>query len=137
MFDNEFYKNLKKPIFTPKPIVFRIVWPVLYLLMFCSLFAVVTKETGFIKKLALTIFSFQLFLNIIWSPVFFLLRKIRAAFVIALMMTVFAGITAFLFYKISHIAGLLLIPYVCWLIFACFLNYRFLKLNSKQEKRNR
>ena len=132
MFDNEFYKNLKKPSFVPKAIVFKIVWPILYILMFCSFFTIISKESSFIKKISLILFIIQLFLNIIWSPVFFALKKIKRAFVIAVLMTVFAGITAYLFYKISKMAGLLFIPYIIWLIFACVLNYKFLKLNSEQ-----
>lgn len=132
MFDNDFYKNLTKPSFTPKPIVFGIVWPVLYTLMFCSFFIVISKESGFIKKLSLFIFFIQLFLNIIWSPVFFVFQKIKDAFVIAVLMTIFAGITALLFYKLAPFAGILLIPYVIWLVFACILNYVILSLNSKQ-----
>ena len=132
MFDSDFYKNLKKPVFTPKPDVFKIVWPILYLLMFCSFFTIIAKESGFIKKLSLTIFLIQLFLNIIWSPIFFVLKKMKAAFIIAVLMTIFTGITTYLFFKISVFSGLLLIPYLVWLIFACILNYSFLKLNSKK-----
>ena len=137
MFDNEFYRNLKKPSFTPEPAVFKIMWPVLYILMFCSLLTVITKDSGIIKKISLFLFAIQLFLNIIWSPVFFALKKIKEAFVIAVFMTIISGICGFLFYKISKFACILFMPYVIWLIFACILNYAFLKLNSEQEKRNR
>ena len=126
MFENEFYKNLKKPAFTPKPVVFKIIWPILYFLMFCSLFTVIVKESGFIKKISLIIFLIQLCLNIIWSPVFFVLKKIKTAFIIAVLMTIFTGITTYLFFKISVFSGLLLVPYFIWLIFACILNYIFL-----------
>ena len=134
MFDNDFYKNIKKPPFTPPPTVFKIVWPVLYLLMFVSVIIVILKETEGIKKLSLIVFTIQLFLNIIWSPVFFVLKNIKTAFIIALLMTVFTGITIYFFSKISLLAGILLIPYIIWLIFACFLNYEFLKLNKDNKK---
>ena len=130
MFDNNFYKNLKKPSFTPSPIVFKIVWPVLYVLMFCSSFIIISKETSLIKKVSLTLFGMQLFLNLIWSPLFFLMKKIRAALLVAVLMTIITGITMFLFEKISPISSRLLIPYFLWLVFACVLNYKFLKLNS-------
>ena len=130
MFDNNFYKSLKKPFFTPPPIVFKTVWPVLYVLMFCSAFMIISKETSYIKKLSLTLFGIQLFLNIIWSPLFFLMKKIRTALLVAVVMTIITGITMALFGKISVLAARLLIPYFLWLVFACFLNYKFLKLNS-------
>ena len=136
MFENEFYKNLKKPAFTPKPVVFKIIWPILYFLMFCSLFTVIVKESGFIKKISLIIFLIQLCLNIIWSPVFFAFKRIKTAFIIALLMTVFTAVTIYLFSKISFLASNLLIPYILWLIFACILNYEFLKLNNNTKKGN-
>lgn len=136
MFDNEFYNTIKKPSFTPPAFVFKIVWPILYLLMFISALIIISKETGFIKKLSLITFSIQLFLNIIWSPVFFVLKKMKIALIIAIIMTIFTGITIFLFSKISLFAGILLIPYILWLVFACILNYEFLKLNQDTKKRN-
>ena len=130
MFDNNFYKNLKKPSFTPPSMVFKIVWPVLYVLMFCSSFIIISKETSLIKKVSLTLFGLQLFLNLIWSPLFFLMKKIRTALLVAVLMTIITGITMLLFEKISPISSRLLIPYFLWLVFACVLNYKFLKLNS-------
>ena len=130
MFDNNFYKNLKKPSFTPSPIVFKIVWPVLYVLMFCSSFIIISKETSLIKKVSLTLFGMQLFLNLIWSPLFFLMKKIRAALLVAVLMTIITGITMFLFEKISPISSRLLIPYFLWLKLQIF------KIKFLKQKRN-
>ena len=136
MFDNKFYRNIKKPSITPPPVVFKIIWPALYLMMFISAIIIISKESGILKKTALLTFCIQLFLNIIWSPVFFVMKKIKSALIIAIIMTVFTGITIYMFSKISITAGRLLIPYFLWLIFACFLNYKFLKLNKDIKKRN-
>ena len=130
MFDSEFYKKLKKPSFTPPAVVFKIVWPILYLTIFISGFIIAVKESSLIKKVSLIIFAVQLLINIIWSPVFFVFRKIKLAFILAVSMTVLAAITIFLFSQISLLAGNLLIPYLLWLIFACYLNFYILKMNK-------
>ena len=128
MFDNEFYKNLKKPNFTPPSSIFKLIWPILYILMAISLFFVLISSSA-LKTMAVSIFIFQLFLNIVWSPVFFILRKIRLALLISILLTVSVLFMIFIFYEISVLASFLQIPYFLWLCFATVLNWSFVKLN--------
>ena len=128
MFDNEFYKNLKKPNFTPPSSIFKLVWPILYILMAISLFLVLISSSA-LKTMAVSIFIFQLFLNIIWSPVFFIFGKIRLALIISILLTVSVLFMMFIFYEISVLACFLQIPYFLWLCFATVLNWNFVKLN--------
>ena len=128
MFENEFYKNLKKPDFTPPSRVFKIVWPILYILMAASLYLILTSEET-VKIWAILIFLFQLFLNIIWSPVFFLLKKIKKALLISIILTISVLFMIFVFYEISPLSAFLQIPYFLWLCFATVLNMKFVKLN--------
>ena len=79
----------------------------------------------------LIFFSIQLILNIIWSPVFFGLEKIRTAMIIILGIWMFLLITIITFYKHSKIASILLIPYFIWTTFAVYLNFGILRLNSQ------
>ena len=128
MFDNEFYKNLKKPNFTPPSSIFKLVWPVLYILMAISLFFVLISSFA-LKTMAVLVFIFQLFLNIVWSPVFFIFGKIRLALIISILLTVSVLFMMFIFYEISVLACFLQIPYFLWLCFATVLNWNFVKLN--------
>ena len=128
MFDNEFYKNLKKPNFTPPSSIFKLVWPVLYILMAISLFLILISSSA-LKTMAVSIFIFQLFLNIVWSPVFFIFGKIRLALIISILLTVSVLFMMFIFYEISVLACFLQIPYFLWLCFATVLNWNFVKLN--------
>ena len=128
MFDNEFYKNLKKPNFTPPSSIFKLVWPILYILMAISLFLVLISSSA-LKTMAVSIFIFQLFLNIVWSPVFFIFGKIRLALIISILLTVSVLFMMFIFYEISVLACFLQIPYFLWLCFATVLNWNFVKLN--------
>ena len=128
MFDNEFYKNLKKPNFTPPSTIFKLVWPVLYILMAISLFLILISSSS-LKTIAVLVFVFQLFLNILWSPVFFILGKIRLALLISILLTISVLFMMFIFYEISILACFLQIPYFLWLCFATVLNWSFVKLN--------
>ena len=128
MFDNEFYKNLKKPNFTPPSSIFKLVWPVLYILMAISLFLILISSSS-LKTIAVLVFVFQLFLNILWSPVFFILGKIRLALLISILLTISVLFMMFIFYEISVLACFLQIPYFLWLCFATVLNWSFVKLN--------
>ena len=128
MFDNEFYKNLKKPKFTPPSSIFKLVWPVLYILMAISLFLILISSSS-LKTIAVLVFVFQLFLNILWSPVFFILGKIRLALLISILLTISVLFMMFIFYEISILACFLQIPYFLWLCFATVLNWNFVKLN--------
>lgn len=130
MYDNDFYKKLKKPKCTPPPVVFQSAWGILYLLMFISFAIVLHKGTSFYKTLGIFFFGLQLILNLLWAPVFFILENIKLAFVIAVLLTISVFATVFCFIKLSLISAILLIPYIIWLFFACYLNLCFLSLNS-------
>ena len=128
MYNNDFYKNLIKPDFTPPPVVFQIIWPVLYILMAVSLFIVLGND-NMLKSWAIIAFIVQLALNFLWSPVFFILGKIKLALLISFLMLIVTGIMILLFFYISELAGILQLPYLFWLIFATFLNASFIYFN--------
>lgn len=133
MYDNEFYKNLIKPEFTPSSKIFKIIWPILYILMFISLSMVFMSETD-LKNWAIGIFISQLLLNVCWSPVFFILKQIKTALLINIILLMNVALMIFIFFNISKIAGLIQIPYFIWLCFAVILNIEFIKLNPQIDE---
>jgi tryptophan-rich sensory protein len=68
--DAEIYQRLNLPAFAPPSVVFRIVWPVLYIMMGVSLYLIIEKA-GKSGLHAVLLFAFQLILNIAWPVVFF------------------------------------------------------------------
>ena len=130
MYNAEFYKNLVKPSITPKPCIFQIVWPILYILMLISI-TVVVKTGSHTKLYAIIAFIIQLILNLFWSPIFFIWKKIKIAFIISIALILSVIWMIMEFFKISKIASIIQIPYLIWLIFAAILNYFFVKLNSR------
>ena len=125
------YDMLYKPALNPPDWVFSPAWTILYILMGIAAF-LVWKKRGEHKeiKTALAIFGIQLFLNIIWSIIFFTLHSPFWAFVDLIALWLAIVITIFYFYKISKPAAFLLIPYILWVTFAGYLNYSIWVLNK-------
>ena len=123
------YSTLNKPSFSPPNYLFGPVWTTLYILMGIALYLTLqTKNSG--KKSAVQIFLLQLFLNFLWSLVFFGFHQIFLAFlvIIVLWLSIFQNIRVFL--KISKPAGYLLLPYIVWVTIAAVLNLSLFLLNK-------
>jgi tryptophan-rich sensory protein len=81
------------------------------------------------RTTALILFFIQLALNFAWSPIFFTGHDITLAKYVIFMMAVIAAGAAGQFYRLHKPAGLLMIPYLAWLIFAATLNATIEVLN--------
>lgn len=72
--------------------------------------------------LPLIAFTGQLAAGLGWAVLFFGLGSPLAALLNLLLLLVMAGMTTGFFFKISRVAGLMLLPYPAWVSFAIFLN---------------
>ncbi len=127
---DNWYQNLTKPIWSPPNWVFGPVWTTLYLSMAVSLWLVWLRRKKDSIKLGLVLFAVQLFANLIWSALFFGLQNpLWAMFDILALLAAIAA-TIVVFWRISKIAGGLMIPYFLWVCFAAFLNYSIWSLNG-------
>jgi len=90
---------------------------------------VTVERTSDRRSLALKLFFGQLVLNLAWSPIFFAGHDITLAKVVIIAIAVMSAATAVLFYRLRPAAGLLMIPYIAWLLFATALNARIETLN--------
>ena len=122
------YDILIKPPLVPPDYIFIIVWSILYILMAAS-FLIIVAQRNKSKKFAITIFTIQFILNIIWSPLFFNLNRIDLAFIDIILLWFFIVLMLITFYRNSKIAAFLQIPYFLWVTFAIYLNFGFLVLN--------
>jgi translocator protein len=126
-----YYTTLQKPSWNPPDWLFPPVWTVLFVLMGISLSMVI--GAGMEKKEArtgLALFSFQLVLNLGWSASFFGMRSPLAGFADILLLWIAIVATMVVFFRVSKVAALLLVPYLCWVSFASYLNYTILQLNQ-------
>ncbi len=124
------YMLLEKPSFTPPDWLFGPVWSTLYVLMGISLFLVVRHAIKGSSIRAVQLFFLQLFLNLLWSIVFFGSHSIGGGLVVIITMWFLIVLTILKFAKISQTASFLLLPYLAWVTFATYLNFAIFMLNS-------
>lgn len=117
------YANMNKPPLSPPAWVFPAAWTILYLMMGLASYYVITSETAWnSKKMALILYAIQLGMNFFWSILFFNLNMYLAAFFWLLIMWSIVFVCIFRFFGINRLAGVLMVPYICWLTFAAYLN---------------
>ncbi len=121
-FGNPWFDSLDKPSFMPPGPAFGIVWPILYALLGVAVAMVIAQPSSPRRTFGLTLFSIQLLLNFAWSPIFFAAHDISLAKGVIFIMAIIAAAAAGQFWRIRTAAGMLLIPYLAWLIFAATLN---------------
>ena len=129
---NLIYGNLVKPVFAPPPIVFPIVWTILYLLMGIASYKVyILKYENIDVSSALFVYAIQLLLNFLWTFIFFGFRLYGLAFIELVFLIIFVILTIIRFYKkAGKKEALLLLPYLIWLIYAGVLNFFIWMLNE-------
>ena len=123
------YPQLQRPQWTPPDWLFGPVWTALYLMMAISAWLVWRGSDSGAPRFALTLFGVQLVLNALWSVLFFGLRKIGPAFAEILLLWMILIATAVAFLPLSLLAAWLLIPYIAWVGFASYLNFRIWQMN--------
>ena len=127
--ENPWFQSLEKPSLFPPPATFGIVWSILYVMMGLA-FAMVCAAWGSrVRVWAILAFIVQLALNLAWSPIFFAAHRIEVALYVLLALDVALIVTVVLFFKVRKWAGVLLLPYLAWVLFATALNWQFLQAN--------
>lgn len=122
------YNYLEKPFLSPPSILFPIVWTILYILMGISYG--ILKEKKLIDPETKLIYYLQLFVNAMWSIIFFILKWRFFAFLWIILLDILVIIMINKFYNKDKLAGLLQIPYLIWILFATYLNLAFYLLNG-------
>ncbi|MBI2740478.1 MAG: tryptophan-rich sensory protein [Rhodospirillales bacterium] len=123
------YADLAKPPFTPPDGVFGPIWAVLYVLMAIAAWRVWRAADRDTRRGPLTLFALQLALTLGWTVVFFGLQKIGAALATIVVLDVGVAVTMLAFRPIDRWAGLLMLPYLAWVVFATVLNIAIWRLN--------
>jgi tryptophan-rich sensory protein len=127
---DDWYVALQKPSWTPPNWVFSPVWSVLYVLMAVAAW-LVWRQRGWSRAGGeLSLFGGQLFLNVLWSWLFFGLRNPAAAFGEIVVLWAVIAATLVAFWRVSALAGGLLVPYFVWVSFAAILNFSIWQMNS-------
>ncbi len=125
-----FYAALQKPPLSPPGYVFPVIWTVLYILIGIASYFIYKQgpEKDYVRD-ALKYYAISLILSFVWPLVFFRFRLLFGSVWVLLLLWLFTGIAAAKFYRISHAAGWLLVPYWLWITFAGYLNLAIWLLN--------
>lgn len=124
-----FYRQLAQPPWAPPSSLFGPVWSGLYALMGIAAW-LVWREGGWCRQRgALTLFVIQLAVNALWSWLFFAWHRGGLAFADIALLWGLVVLTTIGFWRVRRLAGLLLLPYLCWITFAAALNAAVWRMN--------
>ena len=123
------FQYLPQSPLTPPPVVFSIVWSILYILMGVSAALVYTAPPRGLKDQHL-LYAGTLLLNFLWPVLFFALALRLAALVTLLVMLALAVGMVVRFRPVNKTAAWLQLPYALWLCFAFYLNLTAYQLNG-------
>jgi benzodiazapine receptor len=132
-YGNGWFAALAKPGFMPPGWAFPVAWTMIYILLGLALASILHARGARGRPLAIGLFAAQMILNYSWSPIFFAWHKVGLALAVIAAMFLLAAIAAWLFFRIRRAAGLIMIPYLAWLVFAAALNHEIGALNPDAE----
>jgi tryptophan-rich sensory protein len=124
------YETINRPVITPPNWLFGPVWITLYTLMGIALYMI--WQEGLKKrdvKFAFIFFIIHLAVNASWSIIFFGFNALWLSVSVILVLLVMIIASIILFWDISRIAALLLVPYLLWVTYATALNVSIAVLN--------
>jgi tryptophan-rich sensory protein len=123
------YSSLHKSLASPSPKVFPIAWTLLYIMIaLAGSFFWKRRHEPAIRPL-LKMYSIQLLLNWIWTPIFFEWKLIGLAFFLILSMISINLLIIIRAKKEYFFVTSIMTPYTIWLIFAGYLNFIIWKIN--------
>ena len=123
------YSQINQPPWSPPPLVFPIIWSILYIIMGISSYLIVQQADEIKNNKSLIVYAFQLTINFFWPIFFFGFKAYLFSFIWIVLLVVSIITMTFLFYKQNKFAAYLQIPYIIWTIFAAYLNLGVYILN--------
>ena len=125
-FKEPWYSQIILPTFNPPSWVFGPVWTLLYIFMSVAAWIAWKKISD--KKI-LQLYFVHLFFNAIWSIIFFGFHQIFIALIDLGIILIFIILLMKIYYQVSKISFLLMIPYLLWSSYALILNTTIFYLN--------
>jgi len=127
----DWYDRLNKPSWTPPNWAFPVAWTTLYLcIAMAGARAAVSPDNG----IAMALWSLQIALNALWSPVFFGLRRMRQGLFVLICLWCAVAAALLALWQVDWLAGLLFVPYLAWVTVAGALNVAVIRLNPGQRR---
>lgn len=115
-------ESVVQPPLSPPPIVFPIVWGILFALMGVSAARIWLGQPSDDRRLGLGLFFGQLAFNFFWSIIFFNLQWYGFALLWLIVLWALIAAMVLVFYRMDAWAARLQLPYLAWVAFAGYLN---------------
>ena len=116
------YQALDKPAWNPPNWIFAPVWMLLYAAMAIAAWFAWRSGAGPWRTVGLILWLAQLIANAAWSWIFFGRHRPGWALLDIAVMFVLILATLLVFFRLSQVAGWLMVPYLAWVGFAACLN---------------
>lgn len=125
------YRGLRQPPWAPPDPVYGAAWTLI--------FALAALSAGFVwlaapdrkaRETAIGLFALNGFLNVLWSLIFFRLRRPDWAVIEVMLLWGSVAVLIFWCVRYSRRAALLLVPYLIWVSIAGTLNWEVVRLNA-------
>lgn len=131
--ENRWFNALAKPDAQPPGWIFGMAWTILYVMMGTAFAMILHARGAPFRGVAIILFLVQYMFNLFWSPLFFGMHQVTAAFWLLLIIFLLALGTTLVFGRIRKAAAWLMVPYLAWLSFAGVLNKQIDSLNPEAE----
>ena len=125
----QYSQSIVQPPLSPPPVVFPVVWGILFALMGVSAARIFLVPSSQARSRGLLIFFLQLFFNFLWSILFFNLQAFGFALIWLIILWALIVLMIVSFSKTDLLAARLQIPYLLWVSFAAYLNLGVWLLN--------
>ena len=127
--DTVWFQSLTKPAIFPPPMWFGIVWSVLYVMIGFAVALVASAWGAYGRGVAIILFALHFLGNLAWTYVFFGLQDMTAGLYVLIYTVVSLMVVVAAFWRVRRWAGVMLLPYLAWVMFASVLNYQFIVEN--------
>ncbi len=121
------YGSLVKPPLAPPSWAFPVAWSIIYLLMGISFLIYKRKYQDY--DVVDTVYYMQLFVNAMWSIIFFVWKLRFVAIVWIILLWLLVALLLWLFYNRKKVSCYLNIFYFLWVTFATYLTIGIYVLN--------
>lgn len=134
MHEQEWYRSLDKPHWAPKEKTFRVVWSLLYPIIFgVNVYIFILLIQREISWLAALPFWINLLFNAAFSPIQFILRNLKLAAADALLLLLTTIWCMVAVWRTVPIVSLLFIPYAVWVGLAVVLQFSIMQRNRHRD----
>lgn len=127
----DWYRNLRKPSWQPPDWLFGPAWTIILgLAAWSAVIAWNAAPDASSRTSVIILFATNAVFHLLWSPLFF--RAERPDWALVEVIFLWASLVALVvgLWPISHLASLLILPYLVWVSFASWLNLAIVRLNG-------